>query len=357
MKNLLFYSFLFWVNFSFAQNNNSDIQKIFSYIKGELPLNQENIHFLSTHRIEYSYFWLLRDTNALYARKNLAKYKEIFKKTEKEFSFSKNRLQKISFVESYGRNTAFSYAGAGGLMQFIPTTAREYGLRVSKKLSIDERLLPEKAILASAKYLKNADNVFGNEDIANASYHMGFGNMYKVIGFYLADFEKIFVKVGRGNAKYFVQKYDITMEKIYFSARPNTKLYNFLSSLKDNSMSYFWSVKSAGNLLAMDDMEYQYLYWSFRNFFEPNKKAPARYFTQAWCREGVECEEDLFNQEYFLSIILPKNKKAKTDSIFLLRQLSELAFLSFREVNSTLHIVFSPHWSLTDEYKNFIFSK
>lgn len=354
MKNLLFYSILFWVNFSFAQK---DAEKIFLYLEGKLPLTLENISFLSNYRIEYSYFWLLRDSNALYARKNLSQYKEIFEKTEKEFSFSKNRLQKISFVESYGRNVVQSYAGAGGLMQFMPKTARGYGLKVNKKLGIDERFVPEKAILASAKYLKNADHVFANEDMANASYHMGFGNMYKVLTFYLLDFENISVKINKDNAKYFVQKYDITMEKIYFKSRPGTYLYNFLVSLKDNSMSYFWGIKSAGNLLEMDDMEYQNLYWSFRNAFDPNKKAPARYFTEAWCREGIECEEDLFEQEYFLSIILPKDKKTKADSVFLLRQLSEFAFLSFREVNSVLHIVFSPHRSFSDELKNFIFSK
>ncbi len=355
MKNLLFYCLFFWVNFSFTQNSIPDTQKIFSYIKGNLPLNKENINFLSKHRIEYSYFWLLRDSSALCARKNLAKYKEIFEKIEKEFSFSKNRLQKISFVESYGRDSIGSYAGALGLMQFMPKTAREYGLKVNKKLSLDERLIPEKAIFASAKYLAKADNVFDNEDMANASYHMGFGNMYKVLAFYLADIERIFVKVGKDNAKYFVRKYDINMEKIYFLARPHTKLYDFLSSLKDNSMSYFWGIKSAGNLLEMDDMEYDYLYWSFRNVFDPSAKAPARYFTQAWCREGVECEEDMFNQEYFMSLNLPKEKMAKIDSVFILRQLSELALLSFREVNSNLHIVFSPHFPVGDEFKNLFF--
>lgn len=353
MKNLLAYSFFIWVNFSFAQNDTSIEQKFLAHIKGTLPLSEENISFLSGYRLEYSYFWLLRDTNALCARDNLAQYKTIFNQVEKKFNFSKNRLQKISFVESYGRNVIKSYAGAVGLMQFMPSTGREYGLKINQKLGIDERLIPAKAILASAKYLSRADSIFGNEDMSNASYHMGFGNMYKVISLYLADFEKVFVKVERKNAKYFVKKYGITMEKIYFKARPSTKLYNFLASLKDNSMSYFWGIKSAGNLLEMNDVIYDDLYYSFRNIFDPVQKAPARYCTKAWCIEGVECEEDIFDKEYFMFLDLPKgNRRAET--LFFLRQLSELAFLSFREVNSTLRIVFSQSNMHVGELKDFL---
>ncbi|EIM77151.1 lytic transglycosylase [Nitritalea halalkaliphila LW7] len=64
-----------------------------------------------------------------------------------------------------------SPAGARGFWQFMPKTAKEYGLEVSS--DVDERYHLEKATLAAARYLKKAHARFGTWAAVAASYNMG----------------------------------------------------------------------------------------------------------------------------------------------------------------------------------------
>lgn len=61
---------------------------------------------------------------------------------------------------------AESHAGAQGIAQFIPTTAREYGI---------DPWDPNQAIPASAQYLQNAFNMFKDWSLALAAYNAGPG--------------------------------------------------------------------------------------------------------------------------------------------------------------------------------------
>ena len=74
-------------------------------------------------------------------------------------------------AESGFQPTAFSPSGAAGFWQFMPATAREYGLRVDAQ--IDERYHAEKATRAAARYLKNAYAKTGSWFLAAAAYNMG----------------------------------------------------------------------------------------------------------------------------------------------------------------------------------------
>ncbi|MDQ3244799.1 MAG: transglycosylase SLT domain-containing protein [bacterium] len=336
MKNLLIFFTLIIFSSVYSQDKRID------YINGVLPLTTENLDFLAKIRTEYSLFWVLRDSQALSARINLSQYDSILSRVEKQNSFTPNRLKRICFVESYGKNFQKSWAGAVGIMQFMPRTAVGYGLKINQKMKVDDRLDPSKAIDASGKYLQNSDKIFGNSDIADATYHMGVGNMCKVLQVYIFDVHKKYLVITPKNAKIFVDKYQITMSKIYFSARPLGLLYNKLSSLKDNSMSYFWSLKAAEQLLAVDDMEYQYLFWKYRNYFDPSIKAPARYCTNEWCFEGVECEKDLNSLFVVVNYEIPKNREERENSQFVLRKLSEFQIISYRQVGICYKIVLSP---------------
>ena len=63
-------------------------------------------------------------------------------------------IQYLPFVESSYNPKAFSFAGAAGMWQIMPATARSLGLQLGA--SVDERLEPEFATLAAAKYFRES---------------------------------------------------------------------------------------------------------------------------------------------------------------------------------------------------------
>jgi pSer/pThr/pTyr-binding forkhead associated (FHA) protein len=77
----------------------------------------------------------------------------------------------LAFVES-GYNAAItSGAGARGLWQFMPATARDFGLKVEG--NIDERTDPKKSTEAACKYIKQLYNLYNSYMLAMASYNTG----------------------------------------------------------------------------------------------------------------------------------------------------------------------------------------
>lgn len=79
-----------------------------------------------------------------------------------------HELQYLPFVESAFNPRAYSHAGAAGLWQIMPRTARSLGLQVGA--SVDERFEPELATLAAAKYFRNSTDKLTAAAIAvNAS--------------------------------------------------------------------------------------------------------------------------------------------------------------------------------------------
>lgn len=80
-------------------------------------------------------------------------------------------LTLLPVIESAFNNFAVSKSGAAGLWQFIPSTARRYDLRVDQY--VDERFDVIKATDAAMRYLKDLYNMFGNWELALASYNCG----------------------------------------------------------------------------------------------------------------------------------------------------------------------------------------
>lgn len=84
----------------------------------------------------------------------------IFDVAEKE-NFDENLLLSIVFAESNFNQNCVSSAGAVGLIQLMPETAKEMGLIVDN--NIDERKDPRKNLTAGVRYIKKYDEIIAKE--------------------------------------------------------------------------------------------------------------------------------------------------------------------------------------------------
>jgi len=103
----------------------------------------------------------------------------IFKRASRAFPVIEPILKKygvpddfkyLAVIES-GLVNAVSPAGARGVWQFMPETAKEKGMEVND--FVDERYDLEKSTEAACRYLLEAKNKFGNWTLAAASYNGG----------------------------------------------------------------------------------------------------------------------------------------------------------------------------------------
>jgi membrane-bound lytic murein transglycosylase D len=84
----------------------------------------------------------------------------------------------LAEVESSFDARVRSPAGAAGLFQLMPATAKRYGLRTSPS---DQRLQPEDSARAAAKYLEHLHGQFKDWRLALAAYNAGEGTVQKVL--------------------------------------------------------------------------------------------------------------------------------------------------------------------------------
>ena len=91
----------------------------------------------------------------------------------------------LAMAESGFQTKAKSYARAVGLWQFIPSTGRNYGLKID--WYIDERRDPIKSTVAATKYLKKLYEEFGDWEIAATAYNAGEAKLNRAIARYKTD--------------------------------------------------------------------------------------------------------------------------------------------------------------------------
>ena len=168
-------------------------------------------------------------------------------------------LEGMVFLESAGDPNARAgedLEGAVGLTQILAETATSFlGMRVDVRASerltrrirrrgpvprllarrreVDERFDPQKALEAAGRYLEMAEERFGREDLAVASYHMGIGNLDNVLAAYGDD--------------------DASWAQVYFDATPRDHpgTYRLLSGFGDDSATYLWRVYAAREIMRL----------------------------------------------------------------------------------------------------------
>ncbi|MCM1077632.1 MAG: transglycosylase SLT domain-containing protein [Bacteroides sp.] len=88
-------------------------------------------------------------------------------------------LQYLPVIESAINPNAISRAGAAGLWQFMPATAKGLGMEVNSL--VDERRDPRLSSRNAARYLKQLHEIYDDWSLAIAAYNCGPGNVNKAL--------------------------------------------------------------------------------------------------------------------------------------------------------------------------------
>ncbi len=209
-------------------------------------------------------------------------------------------ISAIAYLESWGDAQAVSPAGPKGIMQFSEATARAAGLRVvrltkfritserklvrnksgkatyrtvRRKLPYtvtvrDDRLNPERAVPAAARYLARLETKFGGLDWAVFGYHCGEGCIGELLPLAQAALG---------------QKQPPTVSQMFFAASPvrHSELYESLQRhmQRDYSPTYWFRIQRAEQLLSLyqsDRAAFQELADEYRNPVNAQRRANDR---------------------------------------------------------------------------------
>ena len=191
-----------------------------------------------------------------------ARWRPLIERAAKAYGVDPDTLEALVFLESAGRPDVVAggdLEGAVGLTQILASTATDLlGLHVdlarSRSLTAriadatsdrqiarlyrarrktDQRFDPKFSIEAAARYLKQAKDKFGRDDLAVATYHMGMGNLDTILSRY--------------------GDHDISYTRLFFDSAPMRKpsAYALLSSLGDDSSTYYWKIRAAREIMRL----------------------------------------------------------------------------------------------------------
>lgn len=139
--------------------------------------------------------WIRRNPHYRDMVRVTKQYEKEIRQMAQEINFPLELALAIILIENRGGIDEISDAGARGITQLMPETAKEYGLRVEENWregGIDERRDPIKSIGAMGGFLKDHLGKFqGNLGLTLWSYHGGIGNVYRALSIYAQESEGV----------------------------------------------------------------------------------------------------------------------------------------------------------------------
>jgi Transglycosylase SLT domain len=251
--------------------------------------------------IQSQTFTIMRDPQAMAGAERITgtALTSIFRRAADESGWPASLISAVAYLESWGDSQATSPAGPRGIMQFSEATARAAGLRVVRTTRFrvttthalvrqkrgravyrtvrhkmpytvtvrDERLNPERAAPAAARYLAHLENRFGGRDWAIFAYHCGEGCVSDLLPLTEAA----------------VHHKQPTVAEMFFAANPaqHAELYEAVQRemQRDYSPTYWFRIKRAEQLLALyqdDPATFRELFEEYRNPIHPKLRAVDR---------------------------------------------------------------------------------
>ena len=188
---------------------NSIIRNHIIYYTQKMPEKMERILGLSTYYLPI--------------------FEEIFDKYDLPLE-----LTAMAVIESALNAKAVSRARAKGMWQFMYSTAKRYGLTINSY--VDERFDPVVSADAAARYLRDSYLIFGDWNLAIASYNCGAGNVNKAIrrAGGSKEFWEVYPYLPRETRGYvpsfFAALYAMKYYKEHKGAQPHPRLHPHASS-------------------------------------------------------------------------------------------------------------------------------
>lgn len=251
--------------------------------------------------IQSQTFTIMREPQAVAGAERItgAHLASVFRRAAEQSGWPASLISAIAYLESWGDAQAASPAGPRGIMQFSQATARAAGLRVvrvthsqvaashptargrsrrggarnvRRKVSYtttvrDDRLNPERAAPAAARYLARMEARFGGRDWAVFAYHCGEGCVSELLSLTQAA----------------VHHKQPTVAEMFFAANPayHPELYQALQRemQRDYSPTYWFRIKRAEQLLALyreDPQAFRKLAEEYQNPIHPQRRASNR---------------------------------------------------------------------------------
>ena len=207
----------------------------------------------------------------LRAAERTARFRDIIDNAVSGSGIDADTVEAIVLLESAGRQDVIAGddpENASGLTQILAETATNFlgmpvDLEASRRLTdlldeairrgdeaeadrlrserrrVDARFDPEQALAGTVRYLTEAKEVLGRDDLAVVSYHMGIGNLTSVVRAYTGQQDEAIDTVVRDDG--------IDYARLYFDSSPivHRAAWERLASFGDDSQTYYWRVLAA----------------------------------------------------------------------------------------------------------------